>query len=103
MSERSTGHPVVDSIVGVIRELNVTGLPIVLWTVVVCAALLKGEYAALALLWPDLFTNWVALRCLWGAARAVFAVARWFVARRAPVPVIAEPRAVAVVERAANR
>jgi hypothetical protein len=102
MSEKSGGN-VVDSVLGVVRELNVVGLPAVLWTVVVCTALLKGENATLSWMWKDLYRTWLGLFGLWAAATAGLSVYRRFSKQLNPVPVIAEPRPpVAVVERVAN-
>jgi hypothetical protein len=102
MSEKSGGN-VVDSALGLLRELNVVGLPAVLWTVVVCAALMKGDHATLIWMWPDLYRTWLVLFGLWALATGGISFYQRWSKERGPIPVIAEPRSpVAVVERAVN-
>jgi hypothetical protein len=72
MSEQPHRNP-VDSVAAVVRELNVIGLPTVLWTVIFCTALLKSDGQTMSWMFKYLIRTWFVLLAFWGISTAVVA------------------------------
>lgn len=64
-------HPTVQTVNQVLERLGIHGLTLVLWTVVVACAVLRGDAAALGIVWADLKWIWLVLA---GLALVVFIV-----------------------------
>ncbi len=79
MSDRPAAGA-LDAAAQIVRHLSVAGLPTVLWTVIVCTALLKGDKDTIKYLWPYLYLIWLGLLAFWvlatGAAAAAGALRR---------------------------
>jgi hypothetical protein len=75
MSEHSPRNS-VDSVTALVRELNVIGLPAVLWTVIFCTALLKSDGTTMSWMFKYLIRTWFGLLAFWGVSAGVVAAFR---------------------------
>jgi hypothetical protein len=73
-----------DAAAQVVRDHGPMGLPAVLWTLVVFAALWRGDAATLHELWPYLFWTWIGLIGMTVASAIGLSVLRSRAPRKVP-------------------
>lgn len=69
----STPHA-VELVVGAIKGLGTGGSACVLWTIVMTAALLKGDSAVINRVWPDLYVTWLVVVGFWFVTQVIVVV-----------------------------
>jgi hypothetical protein len=90
VSDETQIDPRVGIVAKVLYKIGPVGMLSILWSAIVCVALLKADNITLERIWNRLYWTWLTIGMIWSATAIIGALAERKAARSALTPEIAE-------------